>query len=55
MLYLKHVAVQSFGENVVFVHKNCELYKVDDKYFSLYPNYLDIFFNDTGFLKFDDR
>ncbi len=30
MLYLKHVAVQSFGENVVFVHKNCELYKVDD-------------------------
>ncbi len=30
MLSLKHVAIQSFGENVVFVHKNCELYKVDD-------------------------
>lgn len=30
MLYLKHVAIQSYGEKVVFVHKDCTIYKVDD-------------------------
>ena len=30
MLYLKHVAIQSYGEKIVFVHKDCTVYKVDD-------------------------
>ena len=30
MLYLKHVPIQSFSDSVVFVHKDCNVYKVDD-------------------------
>ena len=30
MLKLKHIPVQSFGENIAYIHKNCALYKVDD-------------------------
>lgn len=30
MLYLKHIPIHSFGETIVFVHKDCKAYKVDD-------------------------
>ena len=30
MLSLKHLAVNSFNENIVYLHKNCDVYKVDD-------------------------
>ncbi len=29
MLNLKHIAVSSFNENIVYVHRDCEVYKVD--------------------------
>ncbi len=32
MLKLKHIPVQSFGENIAYINKNCTLYKVDDLY-----------------------
>lgn len=32
MLKLKHIPVQSFGENIAYIHKNCTSYKVDDLY-----------------------
>ncbi len=30
MLSLKHIAVSSFNENIAYVHKDCEAYKIDD-------------------------
>ena len=30
MLSLKNVAINSFNENIVYLHKECEAYKVDD-------------------------
>ena len=30
MLTLKHIAVSSLSENVVYLHKDCEAYKVDE-------------------------
>lgn len=30
MLTLKHVSIQSFNEYLVYLHKDCEVYKVDD-------------------------
>lgn len=30
MLTLKHIAVSSFSENIVYLHKDCEAYKVDE-------------------------
>jgi thymidine phosphorylase len=30
MLTLKHLAVNSFNENIVYLHKDCSVYKVDD-------------------------
>ncbi|MBE6451885.1 MAG: thymidine phosphorylase [Alphaproteobacteria bacterium] len=30
MLSLKHLAVSSFSENIAYIHKDCEVYKVDD-------------------------
>ncbi len=30
MLNLKHIAINSFNENLAYVHKDCDAYKVDD-------------------------
>ncbi len=30
MLSLKHIAISSFNENVAYLHKDCDTYKVDD-------------------------
>ena len=30
MLSLKHIAVNSFNENIVYLHKDCNAYKLDD-------------------------
>ena len=30
MLSLKHIAISSFNENVAYIHKDCDTYKVDD-------------------------
>lgn len=30
MLNLKHIAVSSFNENIVYLHRDCEIYKVDE-------------------------
>ena len=30
MLSLKYVAINSFNENIVYLHKDCDNYKVDD-------------------------
>ncbi len=30
MLYLKRISIQSFGEKIIFIHKDCSAYKVDD-------------------------
>lgn len=30
MLSLKYVAINSFNENIVYLHRNCEAYRVDD-------------------------
>ena len=31
MLTLKHLPINSFNENLAYVHKDCAAYKVDDK------------------------
>ena len=30
MLSLKRVAISSFNENIAYLHKDCDLYKIDD-------------------------
>ena len=30
MLSLKHIAINSFNENIAYLHKDCDTYKVDD-------------------------
>ena len=30
MLNLKHIAVSSFNENIIYLHRDCEIYKVDE-------------------------
>ena len=30
MLSLKHVAINSFNENIVYLHRDCDIYKVED-------------------------
>ena len=30
MLSLKHLAINSFNENIVYIHRDCDIYKVDD-------------------------
>ena len=30
MLSLKHVAISSFNENLAYVHRDCDAYKIDD-------------------------
>ena len=30
MLTLKHLAINSFNENLAYIHRDCSAYKVDD-------------------------
>ena len=30
MLSLKHIAISSFNENIAYLHKNCDVYKIDE-------------------------